>query len=421
MGNKKKVKKDIEAQAREVLYYEPDWSQFSVHEPEWKKYPQSLWGLAGVNLQQVTHCQFKPARRRRIGRGIEKAGFCRLENVDLLVSPFYVDGRRRTPDFACRIKIYRSCDDRENWIEVPTKGEALLGVEPSLQALRDGGVLLLTAHRGEFLIYRSDDGGVNWTMTAFGLVYDDEKVPFARGYHMVRNVLEQPDGGLIMFMSLDAPRTKPKWTRTWLYRSSDGGRTWKEYKEAKVWEHNMAMFVEASFLQHSDGRLLALSRSCRKPPIDGPMPAGLTSSYERGNEADGFMMLTESNDNGVTWTTPRAITNYGEVHGHLLELEDGRLLHTYASYHIPYGTLATLSEDGGMTWSLDSPIHLAPGLSCYTGWPTSVQLPNGDIITASYYTTAYQEGEGTCLDHPGKNDGVTEVVTWQLPPKSLSN
>ena len=414
MKTKASLKKTAAEEADENLYDEPDWSKFSVHEPEWSQYPVGLWGLAGVNLQQVTYCQFEPAVRTRIGRGIAKTGFCRLANGDLLVSPFYVDGRDGTPRMTARVKIFRSGDEGKSWTEVSTNGAALLGVEPALQALGDGGVLLLTSHPHGFRVYRSDDEGVSWTMTPIGRAYDDERPHWEYGYWTVRNVLEQPDGSLIMFMSMDASEAKSKWTRTWLFRSGDGGRSWKKSEEAKVWQHDIPMFIEASFLQHSDGRLLAASRICGKPPIDGPMPTGLVRPSERDNESDNFIILTESSDNGLSWNTPRAISNYAEVHGHLLELKDGRILHTYASYHVPYGTLATLSEDVGKTWSLDRPIHLAPSLSCYTGWPTSVQLPDGDIITA-YYTTAYQEGEGTCLDHPGKNDGVTEVVRWALP------
>ena len=221
------TKDNVHPETGEILYDEPDWSKFSVREPDWSKYPVGLWGLAGVNQQQVAHYQFKPARRVRIGRGIDKAGFCRLANGDLLVSPFYVDGRRRTPDFSCRIKIYRSGDEGRSWQEVSTEGPNLLGVEPALQALGDGGVLLLTSHPHGFRVYRSDDEGVLWTMTRLGRTYDDEKSHWERGYHTVRNVLEQPDGSLILPMSMDAAEAETTWSRTWLYRSIDGGRTWK--------------------------------------------------------------------------------------------------------------------------------------------------------------------------------------------------
>ena len=123
------------------------------------------------------------------------------------------------------------------------------------------------------------------------------------------------------------------------------------------------------------------------------------------------MILSESADGGITWSEPRPFLNYAVVHAHLLALADGRLLCSYATYHLPFGIFAVLSDDNGETWDTEHPIQLAMSLDMYTGWPTSIQLPDGDILTA-YTITGY-------LEHPNNDektkDAAAESVRWKLP------
>ncbi len=118
-------------------------------------------------------------------------------------------------------------------------------------------------------------------------------------------------------------------------------------------------------------------------------------------------MLVESEDAGMTWSEPRDFLAPGEIHAHLLSLSDGRLLCSYARHQLPRGIFAVLSDDQGKTWHTDHPIQLAPTLADFFGWPTSVQMPDGTILT-SYTIKGYEETTQV-------NDSVTEVVRWQLP------
>ncbi len=68
------------------------------------------------------------------------------------------------------------------------------------------------------------------------------------------------------------------------------------------------------------------------------------------------MLLMNSEDNGIHWTEPREFLNYSEVHGYLTVLRDGRILCTYANYHLPFGSVAILSNDQGKTWDKQHPI-----------------------------------------------------------------
>ena len=374
-------------------------------QPDWSKYPAGLWGYAGMNLNEVAYWTRSHAVRTRIGgRGLYKPGFTQLPNGDLLAGPCY-----RAEDGRWCIDMFRSTDEGRSWTQVETKGDELLGKEPALITLGDGGVLNVTSHPHGFRVSKSNDDGVTWRMTAIGEVYED--ATFGPGYEMVRNVLEDSDGSLTLLMSKGTcydPDAPP--SRSWLFRSSDGGRTWAEHTEVKVWDRPESMFGEASLTRLHDGRILAAGRVSGDVLIDDIQPPRGTPTPS-GDESGDHMILSESADGGITWSEPRPFLNYAVVHAHLLALADGRLLCSYATYHLPFGIFAVLSDDNGETWDTEHPIQLAMSLDMYTGWPTSIQLPDGDILTA-YTITGY-------LEHPNNDektkDAAAESVRWKLP------
>ena len=70
------------------------------------------------------------------------------------------------------------------------------------------------------------------------------------------------------------------------------------------------------------------------------------------------------------------------------------------------GVYAIVSNDGGRTWDEDRPIQLALSALNEVGWPVTLQLDDGSLLTA-YALTAY-------LKQP-RDMFVTETVRWQLP------
>ena len=81
--------------------------------------------------------------------------------------------------------------------------------------------------------------------------------------------------------------------------------------------------------------------------------------------------------------------------GHLLDLQDGRILCTYGRREIPFGIRACLSEDGGRTWLVEQEIIVRTG------------LPNSDL---GYPTTIeYDPGRLFCCYYGQDKDGVTHV------------
>lgn len=353
---------------------------------DYGKYEAALTGFTGQDLQRIATVRWHPAVRTRIGeRGNYKVGLARRKD-GALVAVVCRDNYASPQHRYWNMFVYESRDQGVNWTEIGKT--PLMGKEPTLTALPDG-VLLLTAEkadyrpgarRDEIPVYRSEDGGRTWSAIMLA------------GPDIPRNHLVEPDGTVLMVRAL-----KPDWSfkgqgspNFQLARSRDGGRTWT-FSEAKVdWDEQA--FGEISTTRLKDGHLLATIRRAIPGTRDGHGYADT--------------LLTESHDGGENWSRPRQMSNTAEVHFQLLPLQDGRLLATYTSYHLPWGVFAVLSPDGGKTWSFDRPIQLALSALYNTGWPYTLQLADGSLITA-YATTTYlkQLPEAS----------TSEVVRWRLP------
>jgi len=96
----------------------------------------------------------------------------------------------------------------------------------------------------------------------------------------------------------------------------------------------------------------------------------------------GETLQCESEDGGATWTEPHTIGIWG-LPSHLLRLKDDRLLMTYGHRRAPLGNQARISEDHGRTWS-EAIIISGDGISGDLGYPTTVQLDDGSLLTAWY-------------------------------------
>ena len=157
----------------------------------------------------------------------------------------------------------------------------------------------------------------------------------------------------------------------------DDGRSWRIISElpipAGVQPHILA---EPHICQASDGRVIALFRY--EPPDDDT--CGLWQS--------------ESRDGGRTWDEP-APTKMRGYPPHLLRLGDGRILAGYGHRRPPYGQMACLSRDGGKTWDHESEILICNGPNHDLGYPASVELRDGRILTVFYQID--QPDEKPCL------------------------
>jgi hypothetical protein len=100
----------------------------------------------------------------------------------------------------------------------------------------------------------------------------------------------------------------------------------------------------------------------------------------------GETLQSESHDGGKTWSTPHEIGVWG-LPSFLTRLRDGRLLMSYGHRRKPFGNEARLSTDHGKTWS--DPLTIsADGPSGDLGYPSTVELDDGTLLTVWYENTA---------------------------------
>ena len=210
---------------------------------------------------------------------------------------------------------------------------------------------------------------------------------FGRGVVLADNTILKPVYGR---RTPDEPVS-----RTWVLRSVDRGETWDLIDVAADGVHS---FNEAELLALPDGAVLAMIRA----------ESGTASSPL---DKRGFLWQTMSRDGGRTWGAP-AVTRMWGYPPHLLLLRNGDVLCTYGYRRPPFGIRACFSRDGGRTWDVareailrrdalpdgPGPGKGAPG---DLGYPRSVELSDGTILTVYYLTLG---------------DGVTHIAATRWHP-----
>ena len=204
----------------------------------------------------------------------------------------------------------------------------------------------------------SSDNGLTWRRHTLPI----DRVPFG-------DVFPLPDGRLVCPMYAHKSR-EPKGRWSSIFFSDDGGRTWGN--EARIAEAN-----ETHVIRCRSGVWLAAGRTNCIDRMDDVLPHG---SGE---------LLFESRDEGKTWSAGKPLSPQGQENAHLLELSDGRLLCSFTS-RIPglFGVVLRLSKDAGRTWSYPVVLISMPGRDWHKtdcGYPSSVQLEDGTIVTAYYF------------------------------------
>lgn len=198
------------------------------------------------------------------------------------------------------------------------------------------------------LVARSSDGGRIWSRSSAVQLPEgvDFLIPFGD--------IVQGEGKLL---AASFYHEVPGTANAFVLFSRDDGRNWGEAVKLAPHDYN-----ETALLRLRPDRWLAASRS----------------------HGDGHLALFVSEDEGKHWARSGLLTLPGHHPAHLLEMADGRILLTYGirekGHHgIGYRT----SGDEGRTWSRPTRI-LNLEETTDGGYPSTVQLADGTLLTAYY-------------------------------------
>jgi len=195
-------------------------------------------------------------------------------------------------------------------------------------------------------VSRSTDGGKTWSIDRTGF----PKTPVGQDGVPFGDIVLGKDGAL----RVAAYRGKPG--ETFVFRSPDDGKTWGEAAAMS----DKAVIDEPAIFHIGNGKWLAAARR------DG-------------------LDLYVSDDDARTWKHRQKLTGAQQHPGHFTRLSDGRLLLSYGNRVDPKGVDVRLSSDQGQTWS--EPLRVAD-FQGDGGYPSSVQLPDGQVLTAFYASRA---------------------------------
>ena len=331
---------------------------------------------------------------------------------------------------------------------------------PSLTLLRDGTVVAILHNKPAHATMEADvecwasSDGLRWEKRSTVTQHEPHTNRLNHAAGLAKN------GDLIVLCSgwtdvkqPERPKQAPfrdAVLRPWVLRSSDGGRTWTKRDTFPAADAGWSEHVPfGDIWKGSDD---ALHASCYQGEYSEPATSHETKNWRswhfrsaddgatwqrisligpRHNETDIFPLggkawlaaarfnhsavdLVRSDDDGVTWQSPRRVTSigngkdHGEVNGHLNRLKDGRLLLSYTvRTEGKQGVCAKLSKDEGLTWT--DPVRLVNHIGWAKGggdggYPSSVQLANGRIVTAWYAKKT--------AEHEGYHMGAT---VWEAP------
>ncbi len=211
------------------------------------------------------------------------------------------------------------------------------------------------------VVCRSSDNGRTWTVThgAFPARGPDPE----SGKLIPHGDIVPGEDGVLRVAAYASVGKKKGWRQAYVLASRDDGKTWGN----PVPVDGSTSLNETFILYAGEGRWLALGRGkC--------------------------LLLYDSIDPGKQWRLVGPVTEVNEIPGHLLRLRDGRLLLSYGRrVKKDEGIMAKVSSDGGRTWS--GPVRLAHFLGFDGGYPSSVQLPDGRVLTA-YYAKKTRDHDG---------------------------
>jgi len=351
-----------------------------------------------------------------VGRpGDYKPCVAKLPDGELVLVAFF-PGRPEAGKIREEILLYRSQDGGGTWSgpDNLTIRTGLLGREPYLTILADG-TMLMTVH---FLIqdvrnpsgyvrsfiHCSDDRGRTWTT----VTAEPPDMTPGDVCCTTRNVLELPDGSLLMGLSARGHG------RSFVWRSQDGGSTWPEKYPSEIEgldeSYPHAFFGEGHWWRARSGKTLLVQRLDGRYCVENFGDAPSLIEVANNDQYD-RLVVYETTDEGHTLRPVRRLGDIGEMFPSILRLAAGRLLFTFTvrTRKEPLGVRVVPGEELADGFRFDCEhdrimldTKTPAGMVSGGGFGCTVQNDDGSLVTSYSYRAA---------------DDVThmEVVRWRLP------
>lgn len=202
-------------------------------------------------------------------------------------------------------------------------------------------------------ICRSDDGGKSWRHDVAEIASARHGLG-ARGLIPFGDIVAAADGSLRMCVY---PYNLERVFSAYSLVSRDNGKTWDEPAVIGLEDYN-----ETALLRAEEKTWLAASRTTK----------------------DAHLEMFVSEDDCESWRSLGVVTLPNQHPGHLLSLSDRRILLTYGIRNRGLlGVAGRVSADGGRSWGAPFLLVELQG-SRDVGYPSSVQVDEGTIVTAYY-------------------------------------
>lgn len=222
-----------------------------------------------------------------------------------------------------------------------------------------------TTHLGSYTI-TSSDNGKTWTAPRY---VNTRGMPFTDIEGPADAPIEMPDGSIYLPVMGYNVRGDMQNEAAVILKSSDKGNSW-QYLSTMADDPGgkLGHFQEPALVRSRTGRLIAAMRN------QGPAQA-IWTCY--------------SDDNGKSWSPPKQSPMIGHPPD-LIQLNDGRILCSYGyrpgRHGDPGGIRACFSSDNGETWQIDQEVQIRKDfLNSDIGYPESLQLANGKVLTVYYF------------------------------------
>ncbi|MBQ9788999.1 MAG: exo-alpha-sialidase [Lentisphaeria bacterium] len=317
--------------------------------------------------------------------------------------------------------------------------------ENELIAVCSGGREAHICPFGRVYMYRSIDGGKNWSMTA--------KLSDGPLDDRDAGLCKTADGRLLMnyftnilALSCNLDKRPESWRDKlkeitletlsrehgfWMRYSDDNGVTWSEkYSIAANNPHGASLLSDGSLIlvgrQQSNSfaymyegsrlgdKIVAIKSfdNGKTWEIISELPIAEGHSVSKCFEpyaieaADGRIIAvirdqndfsnirtyqTISSDGGRTWSCPKVVSE-GGYPAHLLKLKNGKLLMSYGYRNAPYGIRCRISENSGDSWGEEIVLY-DKGVSNDLGYPTTAELDDGKFITMYYEASSHSQSD----------------------------